>query len=122
MYLVFLKPWMVRDALRFEVPVFYEDETGQVMTKSANHHVLLLHEIVGGYHRFEEKNLMARLTGPPGEAWLNKLPQTFLILIVWGHMRLPAQALRQFWAEEQHTDWFQRHPIFQDPCKDIWGA
>ena len=56
--------------LRFQVPMCYEDAHGNLGSK-ITHCMLLPHEVVGTFYRFQHLDLMARLIGSPGDTQLS---------------------------------------------------
>ena len=55
--------WVV---LRFPVTIYYDDALGP-REEIGSHSMLLPHEVVGTFYRFEPVDLMAWLTGKPGD-------------------------------------------------------
>ena len=60
------EPFRNLAVLRIDVPVFYDDARGQRQQTTGKHSLLLPHEIVGAFYRFQLCDLMRKLTGPPG--------------------------------------------------------
>ena len=54
---------------RIDIPIFYEDAQGQRQRRWGKHSMLLPHEVVGAFYRFEPVDLMTRLVGGPGVSW-----------------------------------------------------
>lgn len=53
--------------VRFPVPMCYADAWGERRTECI-HSMLLPHEIVAAFYRFQPRDLMIGLTGRPGDA------------------------------------------------------
>lgn len=84
--------------------------------------MLLPHEIVASFYTFESVNLFGRLTGPPGDPWLQMVFQTYshfwcqatsTVIGQIDHFSCMLQAMARFWESEKGTEWYRKHPVFE---------